>query len=93
MSLIKIDSETKRYYPAGSVATHIVGYVGKSNKFDNAKDPVVSKVGVVGKSGLEKRYNSVLQGELGYRIVKVSATNKEVAEIEKRDPVEDQNLY
>jgi len=90
--LIKIDSETKRYYPAGSVATHIVGYVGKSNKFDNAKDPVVSKVGVVGKSGLEKRYNSVLQGELGYRIVKVSATNKEVAEIEKRDPVEDQNL-
>ena len=90
--LIKIESETKRYYPAGSMATHIVGYVGKSNKFDNAKDPVVAKVGVVGKSGLEKRYNSILQGKLGYRIVKVSATNKEVAEIEKKDPVEDQNL-
>jgi len=46
----------------------------------------------VGKSGLEKRYNSVLQGQLGYRIVKVSATNREVAEIEQREPVEDQNL-
>ncbi|NPA61690.1 MAG: penicillin-binding protein 2 [Epsilonproteobacteria bacterium] len=90
--LIKIESETKRYYPAGSMATHIVGYVGKSNKFDNAKDGVVEKVGVVGKSGLEKRYNSVLQGQLGYRIVKVSATNREVAEIEQREPVEDQNL-
>jgi len=90
--LIRIESETKRYYPAGSMATHIVGYVGKSNKFDNAKDPVVAKVGVVGKSGLEKQYNSVLQGQLGYRVVKVSATNKEVAEIEKKDPVEDQNL-
>ncbi len=42
---------------------------------------------------LEKRYNSVpSRGQLGYRIVKVSATNREVAEIEQREPVEDQNL-
>ncbi|MCH9739870.1 MAG: penicillin-binding protein 2 [Epsilonproteobacteria bacterium] len=90
--LLKIESETKRYYPSGSMATHIVGYVAKSNKKDNAKDPVVEKVGVVGRTGLERQYNDVLQGELGYRTVKVSATNKEVAELEKKEPVEDQNL-
>jgi len=90
--LIQIESETKRYYPAGSMATHIVGYVGKSNLKDNSKDSVVAKVGVVGKTGLEQKYNSILQGKLGYRMVKVSATNKEVAELEKRDPLEDQNL-
>ncbi len=89
---IEIESETNRYYPAGSMATHIVGYVGRSNKKDNAKDPVVEKVGVVGRTGLERQYNSVLQGELGYRMVKVSATNKEVAELEKKEPIEDQNL-
>ncbi|HHD81491.1 MAG TPA: penicillin-binding protein 2, partial [Campylobacterales bacterium] len=33
--LIKIESETKRYYPVGDMATHIVGYVGRSNKRDN----------------------------------------------------------
>ena len=90
--LIKIESETERYYPAGSMATHIVGYVGKSNRRDNARDNVVDKVGVVGRTGLEKQYNDVLQGKLGYRTVKVSATNKEVAQIEKKEPIEDQNL-
>ncbi len=105
--LLKIESETKRMYPAGSLATHIVGYVGRSNKKQNAKDRkenaieqkdngekigVVETVGVVGKTGLEKEYNKVLQGQLGYRMVKVSATNKEVAEIKKKLPLEDQNL-
>ncbi len=105
--LLKIESETKRMYPAGSLATHIVGYVGRSNKKQNEKDRkenaieqkdngekigVVETVGVVGKTGLEKEYNKVLQGQLGYRMVKVSATNKEVAEIKKKLPLEDQNL-
>lgn len=90
--LLQIESETKRMYPAGSMATHVVGYVGRSNAKDNKKDPVVAKVGVVGKTGLERQYNNVLQGELGYRMVKVSATNKEVAELEKVEPKEDQNL-
>ena len=89
---LKIESETKRMYPAGSMATHIVGYVGRSNLKENEKDSVVAKVGVIGKTGLERQYNQVLQGELGYRLVKVSARNKEVAEIEKVDPKDDQNL-
>ncbi len=105
--LLKIESETKRSYPAGSMATHVVGYVGRSNKIQNKKDReknaietndkgklvgVVETVGVIGKSGLEKQYNKVLQGELGYRLVRVTARNKEVAEIKKKDPIEDQNL-
>jgi len=89
---IQIESETKRMYPAGSMATHVVGYVGRSNTRDNAKDAVVAKVGVVGKTGLERQYNHILEGELGYRMVKVSATNEEVAELKKVEPKEDQNL-
>jgi len=90
--LIKIESETKRYYPVGKMATHIVGYVARSNRKDNEKDKVVEKVGVVGRTGLERKYNSILEGKLGYRMVKVSATNKEVAQLEKKEPIEDQNL-
>jgi len=104
---LRIESETKRSYPAGSIATHVIGYVGRSNKSQNEKDRednaietkdngdrvgVVETVGVIGKTGLERQYNKVLQGELGYRMVKVSATNKEVAEIKKKEPLEDQNL-
>ncbi len=89
---LKIESETKRMYPAGALATHIVGYVGRSNSKENERDPVIKKVGVVGKTGLERQYNKVLQGKLGYRLVKVSATNKEIAEIEKVEPKDNQNL-
>ncbi len=105
--LLQIESETKRSYPAGSMATHVVGYVGRSNKKQNKYDReknaietkdngelvgVVETVGVVGKTGLERQYNKVLQGELGYRMVRVTATNREVAEIERKEPLEDQNL-
>jgi len=89
---LKIEDETKRMYPAGALATHIVGYVGRSNTKDNEKDKVVEKVGVVGKTGLERQYNKILEGELGYRLVEVSATNREVAELEKVEPKDNQNL-
>ena len=45
---LKIEAETKRYYPYGKYGAHIVGYTGRSNKKENKKDPVVN---VVGKEG------------------------------------------
>jgi len=89
---IKIEAETKRYYPYGKFAAHIVGYTGRSNKKENAKNDVVDKVGKVGKSGLERYYNDVLQGGLGYKIDKVTATNKSVQLIDKVKPQDNKNL-
>jgi len=89
---IKIEAETKRYYPYGKYAAHIVGYTGRSNKKENEKDPVVNEVGKVGKSGLERYYNSVLEGELGYEVSKVTATNKAIDVLEKKLPKDNKNL-
>lgn len=89
---IKIEAETKRYYPYGRYSAHIVGYTGRSNKKENEKDPVVDEVGKVGKSGLERYYNSVLQGELGYEINKVTATNKAIEVLEKELPKDNKNI-
>ena len=89
---IKIEAETKRYYPYGKYGAHIVGYTGRSNKKENEKDPVVAEVGKVGKSGLERYYNSVLEGELGYEISKVTATNKAIEVLEKKPPKDNKNL-
>jgi len=83
---IKVEAATKRVYPYGRYTAHIVGYIGKANKKEVAKDKVVKEVGKVGKAGLEKYYNKVLQGELGYRIVKVNAYNKELEELEFKPP-------
>ena len=48
---IKIESDTKRYYPNGSLAAHVIGFVGLDN---------------TGLGGIESRYDSVLSGESGY---------------------------
>ena len=89
---IKIEAETKRYYPYGRYAAHIVGYTGRSNRKENDKNDVVDKVGKVGKSGLERYYNNVIQGELGYVINKVTATNKAVDQLEMVPPKDNKNI-
>ncbi len=89
---IKIEAETKRYYPYGKYAAHIVGYTGRSNKKENEKDPVVNEVGKIGKSGLERYYNKILEGELGYEISKVTATNKAIEVLEKELPKDNKNI-
>ena len=48
---IKIESDTKRYYPNGSMAAHVIGFVGLDN---------------TGLGGIESRYDGVLSGESGY---------------------------
>jgi len=89
---LNIEAETKRYYPYGKYAAHIVGYTGRSNKKENLRDPVVDEVGKVGKSGLERYYNKVLEGELGYKISKVTATNKAIETLEKEEPKDNKNI-
>ncbi|MFT7879981.1 MAG: penicillin-binding protein 2 [Sulfurimonas sp.] len=89
---IKVEAETKRYYPYGEYSAHIVGYTGRSNKKENDKDPVVKEIGKIGKSGLEKQYNRVLQGELGHTVSKVTATNKAIEVLEKVPPKDNKNI-
>ncbi len=89
---IKIDAATKRYYPYGKYMAHIIGYIGKANQKDIKKDEIVKIVGKVGKAGLEKYYNKVLQGEPGERVVKVNAYNKELKVLKYIPPKGNRNL-
>jgi penicillin-binding protein 2 len=91
-SNIKVLAATKRYYPYGYYLSHIVGYIGKANKKDVAKDEVVKEVGKVGKAGLERYYNSVLQGELGSKTIKVNAYNKEIKELDYKSAKSNRDL-
>ena len=89
---IHITAETKRYYPQGYYAAHIVGYIGRSNAKENKADPVVARVSRTGKSGLERYYNSLLEGELGYDVSKVNARNQALELLEHKEPVSNRNL-
>jgi len=91
-SHIHIEPTTKRYYPYGAMTAHVIGYVGKANEKDMANDDVVKLTMIAGKSGLEKYYNRFLEGEPGYKKVKVSAFNQQIGVIETVPPKEDRDI-
>ena len=77
---VDIQERTQRSYPHGSLAAHVVGYTGTvtSDQLEasaNAEDGgVVYRSGdIVGQTGVELQYESVLQGARGEQSVYVDA--------------------
>ena len=89
---IKLLPAPKRYYPNGKLAAHIIGYVAKANKKDFEDNLVAKLTSSTGKSGIEKYYNSFLQGKAGEREIKVSAYNEEMELLSFTPPKEYQKL-
>jgi penicillin-binding protein 2 len=77
-----IQTEPRRLYPAGRAVAHIVGYVGEVSEDDLAKErfPGARLGTIVGKEGLEERYDSVLRGREGVKYVEVNARGAMVRE-------------
>lgn len=80
---IKISPSPKRLYPYGPIASHLIGYVAKANQKEIDQEPSLQLIGYVGKNGIEKFYNSYLQGVAGERRIKVNARNIEIEEIDR----------
>ncbi|XPV69950.1 MAG: penicillin-binding protein 2 [Halarcobacter sp.] len=85
LDTIKIESEVKRIYPYKENAVHIIGYVGKATRLDINNNPFSKHSDIIGKMGLEKYYNNHLQGELGYKDIKVNALNKELEVLDEKE--------
>ncbi|MCH9812637.1 MAG: penicillin-binding protein 2 [Epsilonproteobacteria bacterium] len=83
---ITIKPTAKRYYPYQNTASHIIGYVAKANQKEIENNPIAKHLGVVGKNGIEKQYESILGGSIGKREVKVTASNREIGLINEEKP-------
>jgi len=72
--------EQRRLYPRDGFAAHMIGYVGEisENDLNEEKYAAYSPGDVVGKSGVEETYDSVLRGVDGSRDVIVNSHGKEV---------------
>lgn len=85
----------KRYYPHGDLTAHVVGYINNINKKDlQSLDPrEYSGTTKIGRTGIEKQYESELHGQAGFRQAEMSRTGKVVRVLEQTDPVPGQDLY
>jgi len=87
-----------RTYPFGAAAAHVLGYVGVNENEDAEEFPggglaTLKIKGTVGRDGLERQFDSVLQGEAGYTILRVDPAGYKVnPPIDHRLPVQGKSL-
>lgn len=77
-----IQTEPRRFYPAGKAVGHVVGYVGEVSETDleQARFPGARLGTIVGRDGLESRYDAILRGREGVRYIEVNARGGMVRE-------------
>lgn len=85
----------QRVYALDEPLAHVVGYTGKISQEDYR---YVSGAGYalnehVGKTGIEKAYQSELRGEPGQTLVEVDSSGKPRRELERREAVAGNSVY
>ena len=90
---IDIVPSQRRFYPAGSITAHVVGYVGQPSDADveTATVPLVVG-GLVGKTGLETAVDASLRGRSGVRHMEVDASGRPVRELSRKPAVPGQDI-
>ncbi len=84
-----------RRYPYGDLFAHVVGYVGRIDEEDaRSLDPKrYSGTTHIGKSGIERFYESRLHGEVGFEHVEVNAEGRTLRVLERTPAESGEHLY
>ncbi len=98
---VVVERQSLRQYPYGSLAAHLLGYVGSISEAEYAglkalggSKPYVQS-DEIGRSGVESSYEKYLRGTPGKRVYEVDRTNRVVREIgsQRRTPKQGDDLY
>ncbi len=85
---VTIEAGETRSYPYGVPMSHIVGYVSAVSEEELTGDPLLELPGFrIGKSGIEKSYDTVLRGSPGNRQVEVNAVGRVIRELSRQEGV------
>lgn len=96
---VSVAVEPVRYYPNTTLASHILGHMGKmpsgqEDKYLNREEgKTYSKGDTVGISGIEKNYEEQLRGVDGYKKVQVDALGRITRELDVSEPKSGDTVY
>jgi penicillin-binding protein 2 len=88
---VVIEQIPTRQYPE-TLAAHLFGYVGEVSDQQIAGGDSLKSGDIVGQSGVEKTYNSLLMGEDGAKIVVVNSVGREIRTLQEDPPTEGKRL-
>jgi len=86
---IQLVMSTKRSYPQGTMAAHVLGYTGEISDTQLEKlraDGYVMK-DTIGKDGIELEYESLLRGQKSQKLIEVDAAGKAVKTLQEKPAV------
>ncbi|MEJ2345211.1 MAG: penicillin-binding protein 2 [Gammaproteobacteria bacterium] len=92
---VNIVARLTRHYTTGSSMAHVVGYVGRISEQDLQHLDATNYRGTshVGKIGIEKYYEDILHGKVGYQQVETNAQGRIMRTLQKQPPVPGRNVY
>ena len=85
---VVVDAQLQRHYPHGELFAHALGYVGRINaREQDSIDPAAYRGTFhIGKTGLERRYEGQLLGDVGYQTVETNAHGRVLRVLDRFDP-------
>ncbi len=91
---VEIEPYLTRYYPHRGLLAHVLGYVGRidSQDLQRLDRDQYRATTHVGKTGIERRYESQLHGRSGLERVETNAQGRVLRVIERTDPEPGQDL-
>lgn len=89
-----IEARLVRYYPFGKEMVHVLGFVGRinENELTQLDEKNYKATRNLGKVGLEKYYEPVLHGKVGYREVETDVHGRVIRVLKRTPPVPGANL-
>ncbi len=91
---VDIYVESERVYPHGTVAAHLLGYVGRADTVREEENPYHYYLPeMAGRAGVERSADSYLRGRAGGRLIRVDATGFKYEEYGELEPVAGEDIH
>ncbi|HAT8938152.1 TPA: penicillin-binding protein 2 [Legionella pneumophila subsp. pneumophila] len=92
---VNIKARLMRHYPLGEITAHALGYVGRINiqELKQVDSTNYRATNFIGKAGIEKYYEDILHGKVGYQMVETDVSGRTLRIINKVNPHSGAKLY
>lgn len=94
---LMVSRESIRFYPNGSLASHVLGYIGKIASEAEVQKYIKEKKyqpnELVGKTGVEEAFEDTLHGVNGKQVVMIDSNGNRTETLSKTEPKAGNNLY
>lgn len=92
---VEVRAQLTRHYPYGSATAHVVGFVGQINEDEIQKinRAAYSGTQIIGKTGVENRYENLLLGKVGHQHLETDARGRSLQVLNEDLPTPGTTLH